>query len=489
MSKNDKARGSGKSIDAPAAKPKRKRRTLVRKTRYLALEQRIVFDGALAADIVDKNAQVDAAKSQATAPESTLPVVDWTQTAGKPGADGKPEGAPASTDKFAEEKGTQARPEPSAGRSQTFNRVVFVDTSVSGYQARLAEIDATAAVVLIDPTRDGVEQISRYLSTEKGVDSIHFIAHAADGALKIGTSSLDAVSMQAKYGAQFAEIATHLSADASIVVHDADAAKGGPAHATAAKLADLTATDLQDSDRSALRSESDRTEVVFIDKTLPDYESLLAGINNPDARVVVLDASRDAIDQMADYLDGMRDVDAVHIISHGSAGNLILTGYTYSVETLSREYSMDLARIGRAMSADGDILLYGCDIGKGSAGELFMAKVAEMTGADIAASLDKTGATSLGGNWILEVGTGAIDARNVLALMQDKYDFLLTLPPINTGGATLNFDGANRTLVSGTNLAPGAVYKYTNVVTIAGTQVDAYVTITGITNATLVSPG
>ncbi|MBL8072457.1 MAG: DUF4347 domain-containing protein, partial [Nitrospira sp.] len=40
------------------------------------------------------------------------------------------------------------------------------------------------------------------------------------------------------------------------------------------------------------------TEVVFVDPTVPDYESLLAGMG-PNVEVVVLDASRDGVEQIA----------------------------------------------------------------------------------------------------------------------------------------------------------------------------------------------
>src|SRR5437868_10699161 len=90
MSKNDKPVGPGIGAEQPETKAKRKRKTLIRKTRYLALEQRIVFDGALAADIVDKNATVDAAKADTAPPEKTLPAVDWSQaTNAAASADGK----------------------------------------------------------------------------------------------------------------------------------------------------------------------------------------------------------------------------------------------------------------------------------------------------------------------------------------------------------------------------------------------------------------
>ena len=50
-------------------------------------------------------------------------------------------------------------------------------------------------------------------------------------------------------------------------------------------------------------------------------------------------------------------------------------------------------------------------------------------------------------------------------------------------GQLLNF--ASGALITGTDKAVGAVYKYTNVVTIGGTQIDAYVRIAGISNAVI----
>ena len=127
-----------------------------------------------------------------------------------------------------------------------------------------------------------------------------------------------------------------------------------------------------------------RNEIVFVDSTIQGHEALIAGLS-PNAKVVMLDPTRDAIDQIADYMDGERNVDAIHVLSHGSAGNLILAGQTYSADRLTQEYATDLARIGHAQSADGDILLYGCDVGKGSAGERFIDTLSAITGADIAA--------------------------------------------------------------------------------------------------------
>ncbi len=144
-------------------------------------------------------------------------------------------------------------------------------------------------------------------------------------------------------------------------------------------------------------------QVIFIDTAVQDYMNLISNINS-DARIVLLDSSRDGIDQISDYLTDKSNLDAIHIISHGIGGSLILTGQTYSADRLA-DYQVDLARIGSSLKAGGDILLYGCDIGNGSAGEHFINEVARMTGMDVAASVDKTGAVDLGGNWVLEVKT------------------------------------------------------------------------------------
>ena len=65
--------------------------------------------------------------------------------------------------------------------------------------------------------------------------------------------------------------------------------------------------------------------------------------------------------------------------------------------------------IASALKADGDILLYGCDIALGADGASFIQHLARDTGADVAASTGTTGSSAFGGNWVLEAATGTID--------------------------------------------------------------------------------
>jgi hypothetical protein len=277
-------------------------------------------------------------------------------------------------------------------------------------------------------------------------------------------------------------------------VHLADPLSG-QAHAPSATDRSTVLTDSQDVGLTDVQrpvaveapaAPAARIEIIFLDSRVADWQQLLDQVNRPGARIVLLDPERDAIDQIAAFLDGFSGVDAVHIISHGTEGNLIIGGRSYTAELLTSDYGADMARIGRALSADGDILLYGCEIGAGSAGERLIETVAGMTGADVAASANKTGAAEFGGDWTLESHVGTIDAMALFDQAQPQWSHLLATN-INLGGGTLSFNDANRTLVSGVDKAVGAVYKYANVATISGTQIDAYVTITAITGATIVT--
>ena len=147
-------------------------------------------------------------------------------------------------------------------------------------------------------------------------------------------------------------------------------------------------------------------EIVFVDTRTPDYQQLLGSIS-PHAEVVLLDSGKDGVQQIAEALAGRSEVGAIHIISHGDAGVLLLGNRPLFSGNIS-QYAAQLADIGKALTADGDILLYGCDVGAGSAGQAFIAQLAAMTGADIAASDDATGGIARGGR----LGSGGHDRRN-----------------------------------------------------------------------------
>ncbi|MGF6314544.1 hypothetical protein ABIA60_000822 [Pseudomonas frederiksbergensis] len=150
--------------------------------------------------------------------------------------------------------------------------------------------------------------------------------------------------------------------------------------------------------------------VVFVDSRVKDAGTLLQGIA-PGTQVVQLDASKDGLQQIADYLDGHQGISSVQIIAHGNAGDLWLGNSYLSADNVAARSAV-LAEIGKDMNVGGDILIYGCYTADGERGLNFIDSLAQLTGRDVAASSDRTG---LGGDWDLEIATGNIESANVLS--------------------------------------------------------------------------
>ena len=175
-----------------------------------------------------------------------------------------------------------------------------------------------------------------------------------------------------------------------------------------------------------------RTEVIFIESNVPDLRTLLSGVG-PGKEVHVLDAAQDGLQQIADILSGRSGIDAVHILSHGDAARLNLGSLTLD-EATTASHAAQLAAIGRSLAADGDLLLYGCNVGAGS-GQMLVKDLALLTGADVAASSNATGAARLNGDWDLEVRSGIVETAPVVdAALARIYAQVLSI-----SSATLNF--------------------------------------------------
>lgn len=152
------------------------------------------------------------------------------------------------------------------------------------------------------------------------------------------------------------------------------------------------------------------SEIAFIDTSVSNYSEILAGID-PNIQVVLLDSHQDGIRQISDYLSGHEQVNAIHIISHGSEGQLNLGTSALTRASMTDDYVDALNNIRQVLSEQADILIYGCNFAEGQTGQEAAALLSQLTGADVAASTDTTGYAGLGGNWALETRTGLIETH------------------------------------------------------------------------------
>jgi hypothetical protein len=154
-------------------------------------------------------------------------------------------------------------------------------------------------------------------------------------------------------------------------------------------------------------------EIVFISGDLLDLDILLASVP-PGARAVVLDPGQNSMRQIAQILNDAGGMDAIHIVSHGTPGMLYLGGAMLNCEKLA-DYASELETIRQSLNDGADLRLYGCNVAQGNEGQAFIAALADITGADVAASVGLIGAAHLGGNWQLEFRTGLIKTRTLHA--------------------------------------------------------------------------
>ncbi|MEG4987519.1 DUF4347 domain-containing protein [Microcoleus sp. BR0-C5] len=217
------------------------------------------------------------------------------------------------------------------------------------------------------------------------------------------------------------------------------------------------------------------TTIVFIDAGVENSQQLIEGVI-PSAEVFVLYKTADGLEQISQVLQHRQNIDAVHIISHGSPGCLYLGNSQLSLDTLN-DYAAQLQQWDVA-----NLLLYGCNVAAGDAGEEFITKLHTLTGAEIAASKTLTGSAAKGGNWELEVTTGQAEltaafSPEVMTTYPGVMSFVAEIEPndsiftaqvIPASSFSLDFRSDIQTF-SGTNISTTAPHA-----TIQGTGNGTY---------------
>ena len=414
------------------------------KLSLLSLESRLMFDAAAAATAAEVN-QEQVAQEQAESAVS---------------AEGSSE--PTAAEQESQEL-LQAISTFMPNESRT--EVVFVDPTVPNYQELLSGMDPNIEVIMLDEGQDGMEQMASALSGRTGIEVIHIISHGSEGQLTLGTGTLSQETMTSQYADELATIQQSLSAQADILVYGCKFVEGQVGQEAATLLSQLNGADVAASSDATgidVAATPTRHEIAFVDTQVGDYQSLVADLQAQSAsgtviEVVLLDAGRDGIEQIGEVLAGRQGVDAVHVLSHGvdgalELGNAWLNGY--SLEARADE----IAQWSNALSANADIVLYGCDVAATGQGQAFINRLAEITGADIAASQDATGSAALGGNWNLEYSTGSIEAESAIdaETQQDWAEVMAITTGLTSSSATASGASASsltwsHTVESGSN--------------------------------------
>jgi parallel beta-helix repeat protein len=217
------------------------------------------------------------------------------------------------------------------------------------------------------------------------------------------------------------------------------------------------------------------TELVVIDSRVAEPDLLLADIAQQQSagrsiHVLTLTSAEDAIAGIQNALDDLTaqgfEVSAIHIVSHGRDGEFDL-GNAVVDDGFLKAHALGVASWSSSLSADADILVYGCNFAQSSKGQLLAINLSALTGADVAANLQASGSAALGGDWTLDFVTGAIESSHAFtSAVETNWNHLLAtgslvtyaspstssnvmstgpitdVGPNRTGGRTVAVDGA-----------------------------------------------
>ncbi|WP_349573323.1 DUF4347 domain-containing protein, partial [Azotobacter salinestris] len=171
----------------------------------LALEPRMMFDGAAPATAVESSEVADAATSDTATGQAESPSATQPDAAGR--------------------------------------EVAFIDSRLAGYQELLAAIRSDVQVVVLDGAGNALEQMAQWAESHEGYSAIHLIGHGSSGSLQLGSLQLQEDTI-AEQQTLLARLGAALGEEGDILLYGCDVAAGDQGATFIAALAEATGADV-----------------------------------------------------------------------------------------------------------------------------------------------------------------------------------------------------------------------------------------------------
>lgn len=216
-------------------------------SRAVALEPRLLFDGAgavAAADyVVDDQASAEQGQPQPVAEASAAHPVEGDAGAvalmdSSEGIEGVLPGSQTARLEL-DDEADEAMPALDA----TGSVLLVVDSRVADYQSLLDDLPANVQVRIVEGDESGLDAVTEALASGVSFDAIHIISHGTPGSLALGSDQLDASTLDA-HGSTLQGWADYLSEGADILLYGCDLAQGDQGQAFIDELARLTGADI-----------------------------------------------------------------------------------------------------------------------------------------------------------------------------------------------------------------------------------------------------
>ena len=183
-------------------------------------------------------------------------------------------------------------------------------------------------------------------------------------------------------------------------------------------------------------------ELVFVDERTPELQTIVDDITNnkgDNVKVIVLSHTDSGINVITQTLAQYESVDAIHIVSHSFGDGVRLGADVLNADSLLA-HEPTLASWAESLSINADLLIYGCELASNDNGLSLIENLSLLTGADVAASVDHTGHSDNGGDWLLEKSTGVIETANLVSnALQAQWNHILASWDSATNTITIDY--------------------------------------------------
>ena len=131
---------------------------------------------------------------------------------------------------------------PDAMSQQNAGAIAFIDPTVSDYQNLIQGITPNTTVILLDPNRNGIEQITEVI-IKGNYSNVHIVSHGNSGSLQIGKTLLNLQSLET-YRPLLSQWAKALTDDAEILLYGCNVASDLQGEQFVKQLSKITGKDI-----------------------------------------------------------------------------------------------------------------------------------------------------------------------------------------------------------------------------------------------------
>jgi hypothetical protein len=171
-----------------------------------------------------------------------------------------------------------------------------------------------------------------------------------------------------------------------------------------------TAFALEMNDQTSQPGAEQKRALYVLDPQVRGWQSLMRLLKQDQKEVLLLNSEESGVGQVTRYLEtASHQVRSLVFLTEGKPGVWLLGNESIHRDTI-HDYLVPMRGWKQQMTAEGELLLFGCRIAEGEAGVQWLSQLAAETGLNVAASSDFTGPARLGGDTDLEWSTAAVQA-------------------------------------------------------------------------------